>query len=377
MRKVRYFALIVFLLLAVQAAAQQDDINERLVEERARLRAAMHAEQSLLKQIYAIEEQQYGHEKRLRSVRSRLSAVKTMVQKDEATITELESELPIRSGRLGRRLTMLYRMGRGGFWRLLVTSGSFGNFVRHYRALRKIVENDAEVLARHRVQILALRERKKSLQRQKAQLAALAKRESAAALEVEVEKRKRIIVLEEIQQDKLLAIRLMRELENQDAAIGSRIASLPPTPPSPNAGAPLRLDFAERRGYLPRPVAGPIVGRFGVRIHSRFGTQTRSNGIDIQVSLGTKVRVVADGVVRFIGEFMGYGRVVIVDHGDRYHTLYAHLATFYVTRGDEVHQSDILGTVGSSGLYPEPTLHFEIRHQGAAIDPMGWLALSP
>jgi septal ring factor EnvC (AmiA/AmiB activator) len=114
-----------------------------------------------------------------------------------------------------------------------------------------------------------------------------------------------------------------------------------------------------------------------VRVHSRVGTLTRSNGLDIQSPAGTPVRVVADGLVRYVGEFVGYGRLVIVDHGDRFHTLYAHLADFLVNRGDAVHQGDVLGTVGSSGLYDQPILHFEIRQQGTAVDPTEWLALAP
>ena len=121
-------------------------------------------------------------------------------------------------------------------------------------------------------------------------------------------------------------------------------------------------------------MSGPIVGSFGVRVHSQFGTKTRSNGIDIAAPAGTPVRVVANGEVRYIGEFMGYGRVAIVDHGERYHSLYAHLSIFNVSRGDRVRKGDVLGTVGTSGLYTQPVLHFEIRHQGVAVDPLLWLA---
>jgi len=371
--------LLFVLLLALPAASlsQSMDLEERLAEERAKLRAAMQAEQSVLKQIYAVEHIQYQHERKLRKISAQLAATRQTIADDKETIARMETELPIRGARLARRLAALYRMGRGGFWKVLMTSESFGAFVRHYRALRKIVEMDAEDLSRHRVEILALRERRGALLRRQAQLSALARQEKEASLAVEIEKRKKMFLLEDIQNNKQIQIRLTQELARQDAALGQTVASLPPSPPPPTPTGPLRLDFAEHRGYLPRPVAGPIVGRFGVRVNDRFGTKTRSNGIDIAAPLGTPVQVVADGVVRYVGEFMGYGRVAIVDHGERYHTLYAHLGQFNVSRGEAVRTRTVIGTVGSSGLYAQPVLHFEIRHQGRAVNPLAWLAASP
>lgn len=368
-------AIVVLLLTLLGSLAwgQDEALQRRLQDERAKLRAAMHAEQSLLRQIYAIEHVQYRHEKALAATRGELAAVQQTIRSDKETIARMDAELPVRNARLSRRLAALYRMGRGGFWKVLMSSDSFGAFVRRYRALKRIVELDAELLARHRVEIIALRERRARLLRQQARLTSLIRREKDAALEVEVEKRKRVFVLETIQQDKYLVLRLTRELEKQDAALRSHIEQLP-SPPVPSPTGPLRLDFAKLRGYLAKPVSGPIVGRFGVRIHEQFGTKTRSNGIEIAVSLGAPVRNVAGGTVRFIGEFIGYGRVVIVDHGDRYHSLYAHLASFQVAKGDVVRKGQILGTVGTSGLSDRPTLHFEVRYKGAAIDPMGWLA---
>jgi septal ring factor EnvC (AmiA/AmiB activator) len=374
-RLVLLTALLTLLPLA-SAVAQESEIERRFSEQRAHLRAAMHAEQSLLRQIYAIEDVQYKHERALAGVRSRFDAVSRRLEDDKNTVARLEMALPAQSKVVGKRMAVFYRLGRGGFWKLLLTSHSFGEFTRRYRALRRIVELDVRLVAMHRTELTALRDRRKSLLLEQAQLARLAEAERAAAMDVELEKRKKMFVLEEIQHDKQLAMRLMREMDQQDAALSRQIAGLAPQSPR-RSGAPLRLDFAQRRGYLPRPVPGPIVGRYGPRVDSRFGTETRSNGIDIQAPAGTPVRVVADGVVRYVGEFVGYGRLVIVEHGDRYHTLYAHLAEIAVNRGDAVHEGEVLGALGSSGLYEQPMLHFEIRRQGAAVDPLEWLALAP
>jgi murein DD-endopeptidase MepM/ murein hydrolase activator NlpD len=115
------------------------------------------------------------------------------------------------------------------------------------------------------------------------------------------------------------------------------------------------------------------VGTFGKKVHDRFKTVTFSRGIDIQAPEGSPVRAVFDGTVQIIQDFVGYGRVVILDHGNRYHTLYAHVERPEINKGDRVRRGQVIGTVGRSATSADAVLHFEIRHQGTAIDPIGWL----
>jgi murein hydrolase activator len=373
----RVTIVLVLVLVAGLARAQTDPVDQRLAEETARLRAAMNAEQNLLRQLYAIDHLRYQHEKNLGKISAGLAQVGAQMNADQAQIATLESQMPVRAARLGRRLAALYRMGRGGFWKVLLTSDSYRVFVQRYRALRRIVEMDAEALTTHRAGLLAIRRRRGDLERRRSHLMALREQEKVAAVEVEVEKRKKIYLLAQIRQDKGLAARLARDLNTQDAALGQTVAGLTATAPETPPDRPLSLDFERRKGYLPSPVVGPIVGQFGRRLNERFGTQTRSNGIDIAAPAGTPVRAVADGTVRYIGEFLGYGRVLILDHGQRFHTLYAHLGSFNRTKGEAVYQGQTVGTVGSSGLLGEPVLHFEVRHQGVAVDPFTWLRSHP
>jgi septal ring factor EnvC (AmiA/AmiB activator) len=364
--------------LACGAALAQDaDVERRVDAEKEKLRTAMRAEQGALKQLYAIDAVRFQHERQLRNATDELRRIEKEIADDQAQTENLEADLPIRSARLVSRLANLYRMGRGGFWKVLLSSDSYRSFVRRYRALQRVVQADAEALTTHRAQLIALRAKRDWLRGRQAQLTALREQARQEAIEVEVEKRKKMFLLDEIRRNKTLANQLARDLATQDAAVGRTVANMAPAAPAGATARPPLLDFPQRRGILPVPVAGPIVGRFGTRLHEDFGTQTRSNGIDIGAPAGAPVRAVADGVVSYIGEFLGYGRVLIVDHGQRYHTLYAHLGNFAHAKGDVVYQGDVLGTVGAAGLYAEPALHFEIRYKGAAIDPLQWLSPSP
>ena len=92
---------------------------------------------------------------------------------------------------------------------------------------------------------------------------------------------------------------------------------------------------------------------------------------------GESVRAVAPGAVRFAGWFRGYGRLVIVDHGDDYFTVVSHLEDTFVAVGDVVAEGDTLGSVGETGSLTGPSLYFEIRRGSEPLDPADWLAPRP
>ena len=87
---------------------------------------------------------------------------------------------------------------------------------------------------------------------------------------------------------------------------------------------------------------------------------------------GQSVRAVHEGSVEFAGPFTGYGNLVIVDHGDRSYSLYGHLDSVTVTKGQRIDAQTPLGT---SGRNPSgtPALYFELRIDGAPVDPLQWL----
>ena len=132
--------------------------------------------------------------------------------------------------------------------------------------------------------------------------------------------------------------------------------------------------FANLRGELPAPVAAPIVGEFGRVVDAEFRTQTFRKGVEFAALRGAAVRAVAAGRVRYAGWFSGYGRLVILDHGDQYFSVSAHLEEISVSVGQAVARGDAIGTVGETGSLAGPRLYFEIRQGSEALDPRRWLA---
>ena len=126
---------------------------------------------------------------------------------------------------------------------------------------------------------------------------------------------------------------------------------------------------AERRGVL--PVLGRLSSRFGRRSDPFDGDHRMHRGVDIAAPAGTPIRAAEAGTVTLATERAGYGRLVVVDHGDGSSALYAHCQDLHVRPGQPVRAGQPIATVGSTGRSTGPHLHFELRAGGESVDPLG------
>ena len=133
--------------------------------------------------------------------------------------------------------------------------------------------------------------------------------------------------------------------------------------PAVASAPPLRV------GGLGWPVAGNLLASFG----GRLPDGRRSDGVLIAAPAGTAIKAVADGTVVFADWMTGYGNILIVDHGNGYMSLYAHADGLLKDPGTPVRRGDPVATVGTSGGQEMAALYFELRRNGAPVNPAGWL----
>lgn len=145
-------------------------------------------------------------------------------------------------------------------------------------------------------------------------------------------------------------------------------------------GAPIELRprYAARlatAGTVSRPDRLPLrsaslTSRFGMRNHPISGGYRAHSGIDLAAPAGSPVLAPAAGVVSFANWRGGYGLLVVLDHGGGMQTRFGHLSRLMVSPGQRLAQGDLVGLVGSSGRATGPHLHYELRSNGRAIDPL-------
>jgi murein DD-endopeptidase MepM/ murein hydrolase activator NlpD len=167
--------------------------------------------------------------------------------------------------------------------------------------------------------------------------------------------------LASIQSDRTSTLAEIDALEQQSAALAARIREAQQRSSAPAIVAP------SGSGVLGWPVTGPVTSGFGMR----WGRM--HEGIDIGVGVGTPVRAAAAGTVIYASWMSGYGNLVVVDHGNGLSTAYAHNSSLAVSVGQSVAAGEIVSYSGNTGNSTGPHVHFEVRVNGTAVDPLGYL----
>jgi murein DD-endopeptidase MepM/ murein hydrolase activator NlpD len=190
--------------------------------------------------------------------------------------------------------------------------------------------------------------------------------------------RARITLEVELQTDRergvLLAADVERRLQALFEAVDERVGELRAANAPGTLQPPMR-PMEEGELVLRAPIAPLVVSSpFGRRSDPFTGQPRFHAGTDIDAPYGTSVSAAASGLVVYAGLQGGYGRLVIVDHGDGVRTHYAHLSAILVEVGQLVHEAEALGAVGSTGRSTGPHLHFAVTNaEGAFLDPVALL----
>jgi septal ring factor EnvC (AmiA/AmiB activator) len=362
-------ALLAALLAAGSPRAQLDALEARRRAEENAARLLAEQERSILDGLAEAEqaladaraEWHRAEEERAAAARS-LAAARDAEAQAQARMTARLSELR-------PRLEARARMGRAGELRLLLEATSLGDLVKRRYLLGVILSRDLALLGEAQ-RALAERERARAEQeRESGRLHGLAAEAEDRRAQAEARREERETLLTALRGARAFHERAAVEAAGQARKLADFVATLPP----PRTGSTGPGGFLARKGKLPHPVQGEITVGFGRVVNPKFNTVTIQNGLDFEAPAGAPVRAVAAGRVVHAGWFKGYGNLVIVDHGEGYHTLVAHLASMKTAMGEEVDPGDVLGTVGDSGSLKGPYLYFEVREKGRPVDPRPWL----
>jgi murein DD-endopeptidase MepM/ murein hydrolase activator NlpD len=153
-------------------------------------------------------------------------------------------------------------------------------------------------------------------------------------------------------------------LQQVSAELAAKIRAAQARPGLPSEGP---LDTTPSSHGLVWPVSAGITSPFGWR----WGRM--HEGVDLGASYGSPIHAAASGTVIWAGWLGGYGNLVVIDHGGGLSTAYGHQSHIAVSYGQHVEQGEVIGYVGSTGHSTGPHLHFEVRIDGSAVDPLGYL----
>ena len=364
-------------------------VDRRLYSAEARLRAAIDRQAVLTSDLATIN-------RRLREVRGRLAPL--AARRDEAvrahrlargTLVQVNrdlafqrrqlriatSRLRVQRQALAERIREIYRTEDDDPLLGLLQGGSLAEIAGAASGIERATDRDRDMIdsvARYRnltrtsaARIAVLQERAAAAEARTAGRAAAA---TAAARDLDVEqrvlrrtKRVRTRMLGAIRVDRDHIEDDTRELREQSFALARRIAEIQGVPYAEPA------DTTPSAAGFTWPTSGQITSGFG----PRWGRMHQ--GLDIAAPTGRPITAAKSGTVIVAGWSGGYGQLVVIDHGGGLATAYAHQSRIAVRTGDPVTPGGLVGFVGSTGHSTGPHLHFEVRVNGAARDPLPYL----
>jgi murein DD-endopeptidase MepM/ murein hydrolase activator NlpD len=387
-------ALALVLLAAAPASGglydRKQDIDSQISSLQSKLEQARARESSLSAEIASVSQRIQSLESQVGDVSTRLASLEQDLALHERKLEHLKELYELQSERLaflrsqydlslkrwGDRIVAIYEGGEPSTLDVVLQAQSFSEILDQLDYVSSIAEQDRGIVkhvegARDHVRDLRARTGKT-----KARVAAVTRvvrirTEQQRAFKTQLisqqqglsaDRRDRRASLADVRADARHYASEAAALQAQSANLAARIRSAQSSPSvtySSSDGTPSASGFVW-------PVSGPVVSPFGWR----WGRM--HEGVDIAAGYGTPIAAAASGTVIYAGWMGGYGNLIIVDHGGGIATAYAHQSSFAVG-GGTVAQGQTLGYIGCTGHCYGPHLHFEVRVNGSAVDPLGYL----
>lgn len=356
------------------------ELKSRIIKERQRAKEVAEQERSIAHQLIRIDRELKLKTAELQELEAKLDKSGERLRRLSREIAEIQGKLQKAKLLLARRLRALYKQRPWGGVRFLFSSDGFTETALRIKYLMTVASQDRRFISDYTAISSELQEKRKELEAYKAEIArnqALAREKRQEILE---EQRVRRLLLVRVREEKAGHLAALKELEKASQELQSLIARLKAEEAAARRrvlqGEGRSLDgsaFAILRGKLPWPTEGVLTSTFGRREHPRFKTVTFNKGIEIKAPEGREIVAVHNATVLYADWFKGYGRLLILDHGGGYFTIYAHASELLVKAGDRVSKGQVIARVGDSGSLEGPKLYFELRYQGKPQDPLAWL----
>lgn len=352
-------------------ASELGELRDVISERRERVERYEREERGLLEALDAIERTAEQLAREVTRASRRAVDAQAALEKAEFEAQDVARRLARTERAMASRANALYRAGRLGMLPVLFAAEGLQDFLSRVQTLRRLLSHDATLLAQHRAESRALIETREKAARAADEREAARSAFQERSGELTAERGRKQTLVSQLGASRARERAALAELETAARALEETVAALPAGELSGGIldGPP----FSSQKGRLPYPVHAPIARDFGRVVDSEFQTETFRKGADFDAPAGTPVRSIAAGRVRYAGRFRGYGNTVILDHGEDYFTVSAHLSRIDVELGDSVAARAEIGEVGDSGSLSGAHLYFEVRRGAEPLDPESWL----
>lgn len=348
----------------LQIEKQRRELQEQVAMARKKEQLAMVKLSSITKKLNTATGQLVDSKHQLKRTENKLNET---VQVLNVTQTK-EEQL---SAGAAKRLREIYEGQRLSLLEMLFQIDSLQAFLDNVYFQERIAEEDRKLLNELRAKTAALNSRKGALADEKDKIGNLVSEFAKKALAIAKARLDQEQVASKLKNQRAFYEQAERQLANESHRLESQILAMQRSARNSNKPA------QQGSGNMSMPLKAHITSPFGYRRHPIFGGRRFHSGIDIAGPNRCTIRAADSGSVLFTGWYGGYGKVVIIGHGNSrgsdMATLYAHLSRSAVSVGDNVSKGDVIGYEGTTGFSTGPHLHFEVRVDGKPNNPLNFV----
>lgn len=365
--------LAVSLLLSPTYLSTADDLDNELQDVQGQIdesRSTQASWQAIItdvsEKLKAIQAELDEATRKLQAIKKEQDQVNLQIKQLQEEIQKAEVQLRARQAILNKRVRVIYMHGQLSYIEVILGANSFSDFANRLELLKRIIRSDFNLIQEIQQRKAAIEAKKVEIEKEKARLDELASEAQKVQDEVKAKKaeQQRVLAHARTQQD------AAKQMEADLIARSNEIRQIIQSRMQQNSGSD---QIVHGNGTFIWQCNGPITSPFGYRTHPIFGTTIYHSGIDIGVDYNTPIHAADGGTVILAGWCGGYGNAVIIDHGNGLQTLYGHNTSVAVSEGQTVSQGQVIAYSGSTGYSTGPHCHFEVRRNGEAVDPMGYL----
>jgi len=365
------WCLIILFLLASNIESPKErleTLRNRLKEQREKIAKLKGEESGILKNLQELDKEISLNRELVGELHRKTEITTEEIKNIELLIEELDHRLREKRIILSKRIKEIYIHGSLHPMAVILLSYSFSDALKRMKYLSLIADQDRRVLT----EVMQLEERlklkKSQIEKKLSLLEKIYKEVEKQEKDLKKDKIEKKEYLTKIETERKKAIKMSEEMDQAKKDLEKLIRTLSTKEKTEGSA------YFEKK-QLQLPADGFITSYFGRKRDEKYGTVTLNRGIDIRARWGEDVRAVAPGRVVYSDNFLGYGKIVLIDHGGGYITLYAHLSTATVANGDKVGEGTVIGKVGQTGSAKENMLHFEIRKSGKSVNPMNYIEI--
>jgi septal ring factor EnvC (AmiA/AmiB activator) len=362
---------IIFLTISATVESPEERLEilrVRLKEQKEKIAKLKGEETGILKNIQELDKEISLNRELIAELNRKIEITTEEIKNIELLMEEIDYRLKEKRNILKKRIKEIYIHGPLHPIAVVLLSYSFSDALKRIKYLSIIADQDRRVLKDVMQLESRLKLKKSQIENNLSLLETIYEEVEKQEGELNIDKEEKREYLTKVESERLKAIKMSEEMKQAMDDLEDLIRTLSSEEQTEGSS------YFEKR-ILKLPVEGFIISYYGRKKDERYGTETLNKGIDIRAPWGNDIKSVAPGRVVYSDNFLGYGKMVLINHGGGYISLYSHLSTITVENGDVVGKDFVIGKVGQTGSAKEPFLHFEIRKAGKSVNPLNYIKI--